>query len=235
MKNIIWCLPVIGLSLFSITGMAQTDKKTFNDSYKEFSLRTSLTSYFDYDAGIMLGVNYRWSEHLSASFEPTWIFFSPFTTDGVSKIIPTGIKIRADLRYHFERRNSRSPDFFVAPEFHYKNTKTEKEDRFGINCQNGQCAYFQDAVYTDIKNEVGGQVKLGMITPFPFVKNEKWLLEFYAGFGAKVLKFREENLPLGGSFVSPPDRNFLNFGNPTQQNTSNRPMLPGGLKLIFVL
>jgi hypothetical protein len=225
---------LLGLFL-SINVLAQTNKKAYNDSYKEFSLRTSLTSFFDYDAGIMLGVNYRWSEHLSASFEPTWIFYNGFITAGENKIFPTGIKIRADLRYHFEKRKSRSPDFFVAPEFHYKYTKTEKEDRFGINCQNGQCAYFQDAVYTDIKNEVGGQVKLGMITPFPFVKNEKWLLEFYTGFGAKILTFREENLPLGGSFVNPPDRTFLNFGNPTSRNTSNRPMLPAGLKLIFVL
>jgi hypothetical protein len=74
-----------------------------------------------------------------------------------------------------------------------------------------------------------------MITPFPFVKNEKWFLEIYGGLGAKRLTFKEDNLPLGGSFVNPPDRSFLSIGNITARNTSTRPMLPAGLKLIFFL
>lgn len=235
MKRFSWPLPGILVLFFSITVSAQNSTQKDDDSYPEFSLHTSLTSYFDYDAGVMLGINYRWSQKFSASFEPTWIFYNAFITAGEAIIVPSGIKIRADIKYHFPKSRKRSPDFFVAPEFHYKHTKTKIEDRFGINCQNGQCAYFQNAIYTDIKTEIGGLLKLGLITPFPFVKNDRWLLEMYGGLGVKQLKFRETDLPVGGSFVIPPDRSFLSFGIITERNTSNRPMLPAGVKLIFVL
>lgn len=221
--------------LFSLPVSSQTNKKAYNDSYKEFSLRTSLTSYLDYDAGIMLGINYRWNEKFSASFEPTWIFYNAFYTNSFDRIFPSGIKIRADLRYHFEKKRSKSPEFFIAPEFHYKYTKTELEDFFGINCQNGQCAYYQNAVYTDIKHEIGGIFKIGMITNWPFVKSKRWYFELYSGFGAKQLKFKEIDLPVGGSFVNPPNRNFLSIGNQNLRNTTTRIMFPAGLKLIFVL
>ncbi|MBC7873008.1 MAG: hypothetical protein H7Y01_03370 [Ferruginibacter sp.] len=235
MKKTVGGLPGLLFLFFSITVSAQNRKPFYEGAYPEFSLRTSLTSFFDYDAGIMLGINYRWSKNFSASFEPTWIFYNGFDVDNADKIYPSGIKIRTDIRYHFSRRNKKSLDAFISPEFHYKYTTTEREDQFGINCQNGQCAYFQNAIYRDIKNEIGGILKLGLITPFPFVKNDRWFLEMYSGFGAKQLKFRETGLPVGGSFVSPPNRMILSIGNQTDRNTFTRPMLPGGVKLIFVL
>ena len=75
-------------------------------------------------------------------------------------------------------------------------------------------------------------VKLGLLTPVPFVNNGRWLLELYGGLGAKVLKFRETDLPVGGSFVFPP---FRTFGSNTDRNTIHLPLLPVGIKLIFVL
>ncbi|MCY7310672.1 MAG: hypothetical protein LH619_07830, partial [Chitinophagaceae bacterium] len=181
---------------------------------------------------IMLGVGYRWSNRFSAAIEPTWIFYNGFTIENNGKTIPSGIKIRCDLKYHLsKKRRKRNPDFFIAPEFHYKYTKTQKEDLFGINCVSGQCAYFQDAVYTDVKNEIGGIIKLGLITRFPFVTNNRWLLEMYGGAGIKRLNFRETNLPVGGAFVNPPGR--TPFGQPS--NGFGLPMIPVGFKLIFVL
>ena len=236
MKKIVWCGAAILVLFFSTPLSAQRAKTIYQGSYPEYNLRTSLTSYFDFDAGIMLGIGYRWSNNFSASFEPTWIFYNALAVDRFDKIYPSGIKIRTDLKYHFPRRTKKSLDAFIAPEFHYKYTKTRKEDQFGINCQNGQCAYFQDAVYTDLKNEIGGSIKAGMILPLTFInKKERLFLEFYGGFGIKQLKFRETDLPVGGSFVSPPDRSFLGFNIDDSRNIYSRPMLPGGLKLIFTL
>lgn len=221
---------------FSMTVSAQNNTQNDNDSYPQFSLHTSLTSWLDYDAGIMLGINYRWSQKFSASFEPTWIFYNGLVTNPDEKIFPSGIKIRSDLRYHFPKKTKKSLDAFAGPELHYKRTKTEKEDRFGINCQNGQCAYFQDAVYTEIKNEIGALIKAGIVAPLTFIsKNNRLGLELYAGFGIKQLKFRETDLPTGGSFINPPDRRLLRFDNTTDRNTYSLPMLPGGLKLILKL
>ncbi len=236
MKNFFWPLPgIVGLFL-SMNVSAQKSKQSDEGFYPQFSLHTSLTSYLDYDAGIMLGINYRWSKNFSASFEPTWIFYNGFVTDGDQKISPSGFKIRSDFRYHFDKRTKRSLDAFIAPEFHYKYTKTKKEDRFGINCQNGQCAYFQDAVYSELKNEIGVLLKAGIIAPLTFIsKSNRLLLEMYTGFGLKQLKFKETDLPVGGSFINPPDRSLLSIGNTTDRNTYTRPMLPAGFKLIFLL
>lgn len=235
MQKIFWPLPVILGLFFSVTISAQKNKQAIKNSYPEFSLRTSLTSYIDYDAGIMLGINYRWSKNFSASFEPTWIFYNGLVTNRDEKIFPSGIKIRADLRYYFPKRSNSGPDFFIAPEFHYKSVKTEKEDRFGINCQNGQCAYFQDAVYTEQKKEIGGLLKAGLMAPLSFIgKKDRWLIEIYGGFGVKQLKFKETHLPIGGSFVNPPNRAFFSLGNRRDRNTYSILMLPAGIKLVFV-
>lgn len=236
MKNFFLPMPAIVGLLLSISVTAQKSSQGDEGSYPQISFRTSLTSYLDYDAGIMLGINYRWSKNFSASFEPTWIFYNGLVTDPDQQIFPFGFKIRSDFRYHFDKRNNRGPDFFVAPELHYKYTKTKKEDRFGINCQNGQCAYFQNAVYSELKNEIGGIIKAGLITPLTFIsKSDRLLLEMSTGFGIKQLRFKETNLPVGGSFVNLPERALLSIGNQTNRNTYTRPMLPAGFKLIFLL
>lgn len=235
MKHLFRPVPVVLILFFANAVRAQT-KQTGKSEYAPFGLRTSLTSYVDFDAGVMLGVNYRWSENFSASFEPTWIFYNGFITDRTEKIIPSGFRIRSDVKYHFERRRKGSLQFFVAPEFHYKHVKTEREDQFGINCQGGQCAYFQDAIYTEVKNEIGGSVNAGFIAPLGFLsKNDRFFLEVSSGIGAKQLKYRDTDLPVGGSFVFPPQRGFLTFGNTSDRNTGIRPMLPIGIKFIFAL
>ncbi len=226
------------LCLFLLAGNTSYSQKVtaIEPSYPELSLRTSLTSWIDYDAGLMLGINYRWSKQYSASLEPSWILYNGPVSDENGKIIPSGFKIRADFRFHMPRRNSREPDFFVAPEFHYKTVGTKKEDLFGINCLGGQCAYFQQAVYTEKKREIGGLVKAGMITPLTFInKNNRLNFEVYVGVGIKTLRFTETDLPIGGAFVNPPNRSLFQIGNQTSLNKSIRPMLPAGLKLSFIL
>jgi Protein of unknown function (DUF3575) len=232
---------IVGL-LFSVTVSAQKIKQSNGESYPAFSLHTSLTSYFDYDAGVNLGIGYRWNKHFSASISPTWIFYS-FYSNGSSSIIPSGVRVRADVKYFFKKRRPRHPDFYIAPEFHYKQTNTKKEAEFGINCVGGQCAYIQNAVYSDIKKEIGGLVKTGIIFPLRFVKNHRWLLDMYIGIGGKQYNYRETDLPTGGSFVNIPSRGAFGgtgdglvlfpFGG--SGNRFALPMVPAGFKLIFIL
>lgn len=214
---------------------AAQEKKAGNFSYPEWNLRTNLYSWLDYDAGLSLGAGIRWSNRFSAAIEPTWIFYNGFVTNPDQVIVPSGYRIRADLKYYITRRRSRGPEFYIAPEWHYKSVRTKKEDLFGINCQGGQCAYFQTAVYTESKKEIGGMLLAGLITKFPFVKNQRWFLELYGGLGAKALKFKELNLPTGGVFVNPPDRDFLDFQFDDRRENVSRPMIPGGLRLFYIL
>ncbi|MEO6611158.1 MAG: hypothetical protein ABIT05_03465 [Chitinophagaceae bacterium] len=220
---------------FSAPVAAQETKQVYPDKLPAVNIRTSLSSWAEFDAGLMLGINYRWHKNFSASFEPTLIFFTPFSDEG-GKVSPSGIKIRSDLRYHFARKRKKSPETFLAPEFHYKYTKTRREGLFGINCQNGQCAYFQEAVYSQLKNEVGALLKAGIIFPMGFIsKKERLFLELYFGLGVKGLKFRETDIPPGGSFVHSPNRSPLNFRNSWGRDHYNVPMMPLGLKLLFSL
>ena len=214
---------------------AQKNKQVYQDKLPALNLRTSLSSWAEFDAGLMLGINYRWHKNFSATFEPTWIFFSPFTDEG-RKLSPSGIKIRSDLRYHFARKRKKNPETFLAPEFHYKHTKTRREDLFGINCQNGQCAYFQEAVYSQLKNEVGALLKAGIIFPMGFIsKKERLFLELYFGLGVKGMKFTQTGIPEGGSFVRPPRRSPLALRNSWVSDRYTLPMMPLGLKLLFSL
>jgi hypothetical protein len=232
MKKFFLLLSCIAGLLFSVTVSAQKTKQTNGESYPGFSLHTSLTSFVDEDAGVNLGIGYRWNKHFSVSLSPTWIFYNFYRNINSEKINPSGLRLRADVKYFFSKRRSRHPDFYIAPEFHYKKTNSKREDIFGINCQNGQCAYFQQAVYTDVKNEIGGLVKTGIIFPLRFVKNHRWLLDMYIGLGAKQFKFRVTDIPTGGSFVNIPTRGVL-LGE-TSDNFS-LPMVPAGFKLIFIL
>lgn len=232
MKKLIpYLLVSLALFTFAVTG-AQNSNKVFTSSYPELNLRTSFNSYFDHDAGIMLGFGYRWSDHFSAAFEPTWIFYNGFDLDRSEKIFPKGWKIRTDIKYHFNRRGRNAVDFFIGPEFHFKNVKTEREAEFGINCQNGQCDYFQRSLYTEVKKETGGLLKMGLMAPFPFVNSDQLLFEFYAGLGAKVQRFTETDLPVGGSFLNPP---FRSFTTNSDRSRVSVPTFPFGLKFVFIL
>jgi hypothetical protein len=220
--------------LFISNAEGQDNKPVTKKTYSEWNLRTNLSSWWDYDAGLSLGTGYRWNDRLSLSVEPTWIFYNPFANTG-EFIDPSGIRIRADVKYYISRRKRGMPEFFVSPELHYKDVRTRKEDLFGINCQNGQCAFFQTANYTEIKKEWGGFLKLGLITQFPFARGHRWFLEFYGGLGAKTLKFKEINLPAGGSFINPPIRDIFNLNSDNDRNTVNRPLLPAGIRIYFII
>jgi hypothetical protein len=236
MRKSYLCLPGGLILFFSVTLSAQKNNKISFGNYPKLSLRTSLHSYFDYDAGVMLGINYRWTEKFSITVDPTFIFYNGVAINEEEKFFPSGFKIRADVRYHFPHKRKNGTDFFIAPELHLKYVRTKKQGDFGINCQNGQCNYTQQAVYTEVKNEIGGILKLGAIVPLSFLNSDRWFFEFYSGFGVKRQKFKETDLPTGGSFINPPNRsNFVNFGATNDRNTIFAPLFPVGIKVVFVL
>lgn len=236
MKRFFLVLTLLSDLFFSVIATAQNNNKFDAGTHPELSLRTSLHSYFDYDAGIMLGINYHWTEKFSASLEPTWIFYNGFSEGKEEKIYPSGIKIRTDIRYHFPKRRKKGLDIFMAPELHLKFVRTRRLDDFGIDCQNGQCAFIQEAVYTEIKNEIGGIFKIGAIAPLTFINKGRWFLEAYGGFGLKQQKFRETDLPAGGSFINPPNHSFIRWDITSNgRNIIAVPLFPVGLKLVFGL
>ena len=182
----------------------------------------------EYDAGIVVGGGIRWSDRFSASLEPAWVFYNSFSSDGGRDDV-SGIKVRTDLKYYISKRKKGRTDWFIAPEFHFKNVRSFRTREFGINCIGNQCAFFQTATYKEIKTETGGLFKMGFTRAFSR-SDPRFQFEIFTGLGVKDRQFREKDLPPGGILFDNVRAAgiFIDYYSPTAV------MLPGGLKLLFV-
>ena len=175
---------------------SQVEKDIFY-SGKTITLRTNPFSFLQRDAGVTIGVNYRWHQKWSATLDPKFIFYSvqtPANNTGPRK--PLGVRVKTDIRYHIQ-------NVFIAPELVFGYTRTKATAEFGVNCIGGNCTYYTLQEYTEIKKEAGGAIKFGMTGPIR-KNNENWKLELYIGIGISFFDFQEEGVPPGGSFVRPP-------------------------------
>ena len=112
MKTIFFTLLLV--LFINQVSVAQSTRKPIIE-IPSVNIRTGLTSLLDYDAGLMLGVNYRWSKHFSATLEPTWIFYNALHLNDDGIVSPAGFKIRADVRYHFPPGNQAGSRLFFSP------------------------------------------------------------------------------------------------------------------------
>jgi hypothetical protein len=195
---------------------AQENKPVYKP---RFSIRTNPFSFAEIDAGPMIGLGYQWSKKFSATFDPTFVFYNPYSEESV-----LGIKIRTDFRFHFRDRMRT----FLAPEAHFKYARSKPTATFGINCLGGNCAYFMEAQYVEQKTEIGGSVKVGWILPLD--QQERWNFEFYIGLGVKFRYFDEKSIPTGGSFVTPPHSNRFII-----EEGDAIPMMPAFMKISYGL
>ena len=213
---------IITFLLIFYNCFSQFEKDNFY-SGKTITLRTNPFSFFQSDAGIMIGVNYRWRQRWSATIDPKFIFYSvqsPATNTGSRN--PLGIRLKTDIRYHIR-------NVFLAPEVVLGYTSTKTTAEFGVNCVGGNCAYYTLQEYTEIKKEAGGAIKLGFTGPIR-KNNENWKLELYTGIGVSFFDFQENGIPAGGSFVRPPTHEN---GLGTMDEDEPNVMIPFGLIITY--
>ena len=218
-----WATIVLLFSGF-VESNAQAELK--ETGLHNITLRFNPLSFLETDGNVSIGAGYQWHRRWAVTIDPGYIFFSPYANTNNSVSL-SGIKIRSDIRFLFDKSGSGSFNSFIAPEFHYKYVSSKKWEDFGINCLGGQCDYYQKAKYKEVKKEVGVSLKIG--THIPLFKNQ-WKIEIYGGLGFKFKNFEETELPIGGSFVNPPDRN--NFFNNNNENTAYI-IISGGIKIIY--
>ena len=219
---------IVLLFLFSLLTELNAQVNLKKNGLPAFTLRFNPLSFIERDGNVMLGAGYQWHPRWAVTFDPGYIFYRPYILGENNRPASlSGIKIRSDIRFFFDKSRSGGFTTFIAPEFHYKHTITKKWDDFGINCLGGQCDYYQRAQYKIIKKEVGGSLKLGTILP---LWSKQWSVEIYGGLGVKFKKFRDTGLPPGGTFVDEP-RHDIFFTN-TDENKP-QPIAPGGVKVIF--
>jgi hypothetical protein len=192
------------------------------------TLRFNPLSFLETDGNVTIGAGYQWHRRWAITIDPGYIFFSPYA-DVNNSVSLSGIKIRSDIRFLFDKSRPGGFSSFIAPEFHYKYVSSKKWDDFGINCLGGQCAYYQRAEYKEVKKEIGASVKIGTLIP---LFNNRWKVELYGGLGIKFKNFEETDLPVGGSFVNQPNRD--NLFNNNNENTGYI-IIPGGIKIVYHL
>ena len=216
---------------FSIGGncIAQIEKDNFY-SGPAITLRTNPFTLVEHDAGIMLGVNYRWTKRWSATFDPTFVFYTTQVSENGSPDKPLGVRAKADIRYHIQQFWGGFENIFISPELVFAYINTKKTGTFGVNCSGPNCAYYRIGDYNEIKKEIGTAIKMGLTGPVK-KRNENWTLELYLGFGFSYFDIQEKGIPEGGSFTDLPTYRD-NFGNIIQADSWNV-MVPFGLKVSF--
>jgi Protein of unknown function (DUF3575) len=215
--------------LVNTNAFAQKEKNNFS---KEIFLRTNPSSILEYDAGLMLGVRCQWNKKISVTFDPTFIFFSPWVNPNTNneKNSICGIKMRVDVRYHFANSNRKNTSYFIGPELHLKKVAIKRVQEFGINCIQGNCDYFQLARYKVIRNEIGMALKLGFNTPLGTGGNQRFALEMYGGMGVKFIYLKQKDIPAGGSLENRSSGNTI-FG--WDREGVAYPNLPAGIKISY--
>ena len=209
------------LSIF-FNCFSQFEKNNFY-SGKAITLRTNPFSFLQSDAGIMIGVNYRWHQRWSATLDPKFIFYAVQSqANNMDPRKPLGIRVKTDLRYHFQ-------NVFIAPELVFGYTRTKITTEFGVNCVGGNCDYYTLQEYTEIKKEAGGAIKFGFTGPIR-KNNENWKLELYTGIGVSFFDFQEKGIPPGASFVRPPTHGD-GLGNLSEDEPNI--MIPFGLIITY--
>ena len=216
------------LSIFN-NCFSQFEKDNFY-SGPAITLRTNPFSVLEYNAGIMLGINYRWDKRWSATIDPTFVFYTiAASTNGLPADRPLGVRTKIDLRYHIRNFLGGFENIFISPELVLAYINTKKTAEFGINCTGPNCAYYMIDEYNEIRKEIGGAIKIGLIGPIK-KRNENWKLEFYLGVGVSFFDIEEEGIPTGGSFITLPTYRD-NLG--TIREDEANIMVPFGLKISF--
>ena len=195
-------------------------------------LRTSLVSPFEADGNVMLGLGVQWKSRWAGIVDGGYIFSNLFENnssdqnelDGV-----TGLKLRTEFRYYLKDVTSGGRTvWYIAPVFHYKKVSSERSAEFGINCANGNCAYFQIDTYKRIKQEVGGLLTLGTFSTL--FGGDRFAVETFIGLGIKGKKFRNTAFPRGATLFVQPGEGWF-----STERDGSFPMIPVGIKLSFRL
>jgi hypothetical protein len=169
--------------------------------------------------------------------------------------MPLGIELRPEVRYYLdglrskpyrpkmvykqdgtkEYRKSNAARNYLALNFLFKQTKTERLGDVTISNGGTQPAYRQVATYKDIKQVWGLDLRLGSV--FPLSRQSHWYLELYLGIGVRYKKFRYKDLPVGASEPERPFIGITEWSSNTNDPNSRRTglSLPVGLRVSYRL
>jgi hypothetical protein len=230
-----YCKTIALFTIFvcSLTATAQLESLEKKPFKKQYFIRTNFLSLIEPEGGITLGFRYKWARRLSATIDPTLIFFG---WDGFRNP-PYGLRIRADFRYNVVSFSASNPDggFFIAPELQLKSISQKQTSTFGVDCIGNNCSYRQTANYTINQKEIGGVFKSGI--NIPFGRNDpKMSMEFYGGVGLRFFFLKAKNITPNNSVPLTTISTFTDFfrnGRGAEELNLPGVLLAGGFKLSY--
>lgn len=260
-------LAVLSWIWVSGIAVAQGDTPSVTKPASKFYLKLNPFALLELDGGIGFSGEYiPAGSKIGFQLQVQPLFFSYDKLDGANGFespvnstnsgMPTGIKLRPEIRYYFTAkrkglynnfvhlmqdvspfRKRKSPlQTYAAIDFLYKHTQRERLGTFTVTNGSVSTGFSQRAFFTDIKKVIGFDIKAGAVSPMG--KTGRWLIEAYLGIGYRQKTYSYKNLPAGSN---EPERNrFLETGSANTPE-ENLPLnligisLPAGLQLVYQL
>lgn len=195
----------------------------------DWTIRFHPLGLLDADAGINFGAGYRFAPRWTTIGEAGYLFIDPYQRLGYGENL-RGWKWRQEIRYHTHQFLFGLSRTFHAIDLMYKQVQYQKETTVGVNCIQGNCAYYMLVNYKEIKQEWAMAIKGGFEVPLSR-SGGPLSLELYAGLGVKFLQFRERGIPANTTRVGGESDERL----PWESEGIPAPYLPGGIKIVYKL
>lgn len=195
----------------------------------DWTIRFHPLGLIDADAGINAGAGYRFAPRWTVIGEAGYLFLDPYQRLGYGENL-RGWKWRQEIRYHTNRFLFGLRRTFHAVDLLYKQVQYRKETTVGVNCIQGNCAYYMLVNFKEVKKELGIALKGGFEVPLSR-NGGPVSLELYAGLGVKFHQFKAKGIPPNTTPVFGTDNEQL----PWESEGVPSPYLPGGIKIVYKL
>lgn len=148
-------------------------------------------------------------------------------------------RFRSEVRFYLysgRYRDSylRSDASFSRPywafEGFYKRVNFKESEPLGMDCINGQCAYFQRSDYKTLKDVIGYHLKFG----YQAILAKRIAIDLYSGFGLRHIFVRYRGAPNGAGVVWNDFRDWITI-NPTEPGKYRLLSMAFGFKAGYVL
>ncbi|MBC7919674.1 MAG: DUF3575 domain-containing protein [Ferruginibacter sp.] len=184
-----------------------------------------------FQAGIEYGLANRWSVQTEVGYGTSQTNFLLSRSRRRSR--PQAVwRIRSEIRRYFNPLVAAAPSLqlYVALEVFYKRVNLPRQTTVGRDCDQGNCAYFEDVQFRVEKDVLGSHYKVG----FQQGMSGRLFLDAYVGLGWRFVFVKAPDLP--GDAFFPDDRSiFLPNINPTHPGKYRLLSTSLGLKVGYLI
>lgn len=184
------CILCLLLSLQGVKAQENPRDQYFAERAPKLIIKWAWLSLIDPDQTVQFGVEYALNKQWSLQQEIGYGHFLPYSTDNEDKDREIW-RFRTEGRFYFSSsRPNPMEGTYVAAEIFYKRNNYLNEITVGRECENGNCAFFQQKEYIRIKDVVGYHIKIGR----QWVISRRVALDIYAGLGLRSIHVKTPGL-----------------------------------------